>query len=542
MRHRFSRPGRRRGILLPAVAVLLCFSAWAAAALACDCGYDDGQFTINQSLTMDGNMNDWVNILADLDNNSCDGATDSKGVTYEPQPDLDAPVQSTGRDLLHFAYTWDATTVATYTGRAASDANVQRFIYYADTNNNGLMETGEPVVVAQWKGSNRDVKLFLGNYVEATAGGDSLVDGSGYADGYMLPGTAINFPPPGQPDYSGFWGSADGLNMEWQVPWSALGMTPGTAFTFHVSSTNSQPGAASFPDQVDDNMGGCGGGTASTQYAALTFNQNRSLGTKSPGTAYASHTVTNDGNGNDVFNLSSTTGGDFSPTVTYYNDLDGSGTYTAGDTLFTDTDGDGSPDTGTLAPGQTANILIAYTTTVGVQGTSTITTTAASGYDPLVYATNTDTVGITLLAIVADMAASWEGNGVKVTWTTTSEVNVAAFILTRTEEGQPDAVLGNGPIPADGDIAGASYEFLDENALTGHVYTYVLTEMETSGPENLVGELAVDLTAEGAIPQVPVRAQVLAAEAEAAESTPSLPAATGEAGSSSSCFMEAVAF
>ena len=68
------------------------------------------------------------------------------GTIIPPQPDLDAvngTIQSTGRDLIHFAYTWNGTHVTTYTERAASNSNVQKFIYYADTNNNGLMETGE---------------------------------------------------------------------------------------------------------------------------------------------------------------------------------------------------------------------------------------------------------------------------------------------------------------------------------------------------------------------------------------------------------------
>ena len=71
-------------------------------------------------------------------------------------------MQSTGRDLVHFAYTWNGNNVSTYTERAASDNNTKNFIYYADTNNNGLMESGEPVIFADWKGSNRSVSLFLG--------------------------------------------------------------------------------------------------------------------------------------------------------------------------------------------------------------------------------------------------------------------------------------------------------------------------------------------------------------------------------------------
>ena len=344
--------------------------------------------------TMDGDMTDWANVLSDPDNNSCDGATDNSGTTYEPQPDLDAPVQSTGRDLSHFAFSWDSSYVHAYTARSASSANVQRFIYYADTDNDGLMETGELVIVAQWKGSNRNVELFLGAYNEVTAGGDAMVDGSGYADGYSLPGTATGFPSVGQPDYSGTWGSSDGLSMEWRVPWSQFGISPGTAFTFHVSSTNSQPGSGSFPAQVDDNIGGCGGGAVSTQYAGVTLTADQTLSGDAGTTIYAAHMVTNTGNGNDVFDLTAVvTGGTSPPTaIVFYNDADGSGTYTAGDAALTDTDSSGSVDTGTLSASGVKNILVAYTLPAVSSGSSTVTLTATSAYNAIISDTDVDTI------------------------------------------------------------------------------------------------------------------------------------------------------
>lgn len=60
--------------------------------------------------------------------------------------DRDAPVQSTGRDITHFAYTWDATNIYLFTERVGSSNNTQSFVYYADIDNDGLMETGEPVI------------------------------------------------------------------------------------------------------------------------------------------------------------------------------------------------------------------------------------------------------------------------------------------------------------------------------------------------------------------------------------------------------------
>lgn len=352
---------------------------------ACVCGYGDGRMTINQNITIDGDMGEWSTVLNDIDNNICDAP---------PGTERDGNIQSTGRDLMQFAYTWDSSYVFAYTERLASDANVDNFIYYADANNNGLMETGETVIVAKWKGSNRNVDLFLGKYSAANGGGDPMVNAGGFADGYKLPGTITDLNPSGQPNYSGSWGSDDGVRMEWRVSWSDLGIPAGTAFSFHVSSTNATPGSGSFPAQVDDNMGGCGGGAGSSQYAGLTFAPNRSLQPLPGTTVYAPHVVTNTGNGTDRFELTSTIGGGFTPTVQYYRDTDGNGAFSAGDTHLTDTDGDGKPDTGPVPAGNSFNILIAFTIPGATSGTASVTTTATSGYDSNYGAVVTDTLAL----------------------------------------------------------------------------------------------------------------------------------------------------
>ena len=63
------------------------------------------------------------------------------------------------------------------------------------------------------------------------------------------------------------------------------------------------------------------------------------------------HTITNNGNGNDVFELSIDTAGSTFPASTTYSFWNAAGTV-----QITDTNGDGNPDTGSLAP-STANAL-----------------------------------------------------------------------------------------------------------------------------------------------------------------------------------------
>ena len=81
-----------------ATATVVIHLAPTRAEAACACGLQDGVFTTHTGIVVDGSLADWAPVLADADNNTCDGP--SGGI-----PDLDAPVQSTGRDITHFAFT-----------------------------------------------------------------------------------------------------------------------------------------------------------------------------------------------------------------------------------------------------------------------------------------------------------------------------------------------------------------------------------------------------------------------------------------------------
>ena len=347
--YRGARARRRSRI----AAALLVMAAPAAVWAVCSCGFGDGRFTL-VSINVNGNMNDWVPVHADLDNNVCDGPANGSA-------DRDAPVQSTGRDLTHFAFTWDANNIYLFTERSGSVSNTQSFVYYADIDNDALMETGEPVIGVTWQGSNRNVNVYTFTYVAQAPGGDPMVDGGGYGDGYTLPGSFAGVPSSGNPNRSGNWGSSSGLQMEFRVTWSELGVAPGSPFTFHVASSNASLGSSSFAAQIDDNLSGCGGGLGSTAFAGVRFVPDRALVAFPEQTAIGSHTLTNDGNAPDSLELSSVSGGTFAPSsIRYYLDVDADGALSAPDVLLTDTDGDGSPDTGVIAAGASIEVLVAY--------------------------------------------------------------------------------------------------------------------------------------------------------------------------------------
>jgi hypothetical protein len=203
--------------------------------------------------------------------------------------------------------------------------------------------------------------------------------------------------------------------MEFRVTWAELGMAPGTPFTFHVASSNTYFNAAGYPAKIDDNLGGCGGGAGSTQFAALTFTPDRALSGPRGAVVYAAHTLTNDGNGDDVFDLTSVVGGAHTPAVTYYLDADASGTLSAGDSLLVDSDGDGVPDTGTMIAGASVALLIEYAIQNNgpgdPSGVATIVTTATSSYAVAVLAIVTDTVTVLVvpdLLVLKSVSTAWD--------------------------------------------------------------------------------------------------------------------------------------
>lgn len=356
----------------------------------CNCGYGDGVMVsyTGAAISTDGALNPgWSAVFADLDNNICDGGQDADRI-YQPQPDLDFPVQSTGRDLIHFAFTWNASHVLTYTGRAASATNTQNFVYYADTDNDGMMETGERVIAVGWKGTNRTVEISLGSYnaVDDT-NGDPMVDPvSGLGDGYTLPGKIDGLP--NQPDYSGAWGLEGGVAMHWEVSWADLGIPPGTAFTFHVTAVNSQPDAQSYPAQVDDNMGGCGGGPGTSQFAGIDFVADETADAAPQTTICLPHVITNTGNGTDSFTFTHSTAGDFSlDAIVVFQDLGTLGELDAADVNLS------SSGTGDLDPGELMNLLICYTLGTDDIGDVTVITTASSAHDINTTSTVVDSIG-----------------------------------------------------------------------------------------------------------------------------------------------------
>ena len=439
----------------------------------CDCGNGDGQPLLT-TITIDGNFNDWAAVLADQDNIVCDGPNiDSVGNTLT---DLDAPVASTGRDMTEFAFTWDGTNLYLYTARTGSPKNTQNFVYYADIDNDGLMETGEPIIEANWQGNNRTVTLSLGSYQAAAASGDPMTDASGFGDGYTLPGTV-----PSTTQYAqGTWGSASGVMMEIFVPWGSLVVTPGTGHSIHVSSTNSNVTSPSLPAQVDDNIGGCGGGGGSIQYADLDFSGASSLQGGPLSTVYGPHHLINLGNGDDTFAFASSVSGAHTPAISYFLDADSDGAYTP------------TVDTPIvapvfLAPGDSLDMLVACTIGPGATGLATVVTTVTSGFDPAVADSVTDTVNAVSPDIIVLKSLSVISDPVN-GGTNPKAIPLAEVLYSVQVSNQgstaadTDSVIVTDSIPVDtiffvGDLSGSAgsgpVTFIDGSPTSGLSYTFI---------------------------------------------------------------------
>jgi uncharacterized repeat protein (TIGR01451 family) len=342
-------------------------------ALAVVCLARPAGAVVLKTITIDGSMTDWAEVIADPTQNCPDGV-----------PDKDAPVPSTGRDLERFAWTFDASYLYLYTQRVGSDANRQRFWFYLDTSDDQRMQSGEPVILVSWQGSNRRTEVERYSYVAVSPAGDPMTDAAGQADGFTVPGTVTS------PVFveSVFGGSATGREMEVRVPWSVLGVPYGTPMRFHESASAS----TNLPSQVHDNMGGPGGGIGYIRATAVRIDPDR-MGTVMPGAvALLAHLVRNDGLAPDTVELTHTVSGSFTPTsVTWFADLDADGVLDAGEPALTDTNGNATVDSGLLAPAASRAVLLRVAAPAGVADGLTVTLVLVATSAAMATATDTAT-------------------------------------------------------------------------------------------------------------------------------------------------------
>jgi len=423
-----------------------------------------------QTIQIDGDMSDWAAVLADPFQSSSDGPAGGLA-------DADGPVQSTGRDLLAFAWTWDASYLYLYASRVASSSNRQEFYFYADTNENGYMESGEPVVGVSWWGKTRVTEVSLYSYAAAAAGGDPMGSPAGSADGWTLPGSLTG----GTVLERVNGGAANGVEMEARVSWTALGVPSGTPIRFHVSSSNS----SNVPDQIDDNMGGPGGSVGTTRFGGVIIRPDVATTVVPAGLAVMAHTVTNSGSAPDAVDLSWSASGSFTPSgVGFYRDVNGDGLLDAGDLPLADTTGDGLPDTGLIAAGGVLSILAAADAPAAVTDgqVCSLTITARSDGVPTQSDTATDTITVaaptmTLVKSVSSaVAAPGDLLTYNVTYTSNGTASSHNVVLVDTVPQPtvyvPGSAVGAGTVITFSHDGGVTFDALETAPVTNIRWTF----------------------------------------------------------------------
>ena len=230
---------------------------------------------ISRTITIDGDMSEWDGIR----DNPGQFSNDAEG-TIDPA-DRDYQVQATGRDLRKFSVTYDATHLYFYVERYSSTSNKNEWWFYLDLDNDGRMQSGEPVFHVSWQGSNRRTERTLWTYIAAdTLLGDPLVSPvTGFADGFDMPGDISSSQGlDSGPIPTG--GSTVGTEMEIHLAWADLGLPGLTSLGFHIASSN----GTNVPNQLDDNMDGITGN-------ALSFSDLGLAKAVNPATSLSGNTV-----------------------------------------------------------------------------------------------------------------------------------------------------------------------------------------------------------------------------------------------------------
>ena len=339
---------------------------------------------ISRTIVNDGVMNDWygtdmVYVLpGDITNNSGQFSEDDQNNTDSTDPgnnDLDSPLNSVGRDLKKFSYTWDNTNIYLYVERYANANNVTDWWFYLDIDADGLMETGEKVFRVKWQGSNGSTVASFWDYTENATGGDPMVSpGTGLGDGYTMPGAISN-----ETAYYSSSGGAvlgvgeKGVKMESYFSWSSVGfLSPGN-IGFHISSSN----GSNLPNNIIDNMDGPAGGELFPDDLEVTKTADSA---SVRGGETFTYTVSVYNGGTIAFTNVEIT--DVLPSIVNYTSHSA-----ASGTTYTDTDADSRPDLWSIPsidPLETLTLAITVTggnVPVTMIATNTATLTASDQVD-----------------------------------------------------------------------------------------------------------------------------------------------------------------
>lgn len=272
------------------------------------------------TINIDGNFSDWVAVLEDSENVITDGA---KGAG-----DPDNPGQ-TSSDLRVFALTWDNNNLYAYFKRGTTSNSGITFLIYLDLDFDLIMESTDRCLF--WTFNNSGFQNFnLYSYVPSNPSGD-LMQG----DGYDLPGTIGNLIS------SNGQGAKDGEGVKFECSVSFL--TLGIPSKIPLYAKPSLTLGTNIPNQIEDN-----GDILSTLIQRINIEPERESSARPGTTVSFQHTITNLGNSSEIIELEGISLQGWE--ISFWD--------STGNNLLTDTNGNGTPDTGILASQGSIDIIV----------------------------------------------------------------------------------------------------------------------------------------------------------------------------------------
>ena len=99
-----------------------------------------------------------------------------------------------------------------------------------------------------------------------------------------------------------------------------------------------------------------------------------------------------------------------------------------------------------------------------------------------------------LLVVLESFTGDVERMGVRLYWTTSSEMDNVGFLIYRAREGEEPELLTDRLIPAQGsELTGADYEYFDATARRPGLYDYFLEDVDTTGAKTRHLPVSVEL-------------------------------------------------
>lgn len=239
--------------------------------------------------------------------------------------------------------------------------------------------------------------------------------------------------------------------------------------------------------------------TIVSQVASVTVDPDNSTNAAPGDVLYFAHQVTNGGNGPDTIDLTAVSSNGWATALFFDNNA--SGTIDGGDTAMVDTDGDGVPDTGSIAANAIVNILARVTVPANAASLTfdTTTVTGTSSFNVAVSDIALDNTAVlapslSVTKAVAPLGAQPPGAALTYTMTVSNDgtADASSVVLTDNVPANTTFVAGsitlNGTPQTDagGDDSG------DFNATTGGAVTVSVGTLASGASATITFQVTIN--------------------------------------------------